>query len=412
MYDWANSAFATTVMAGFFPIFFKTYWSQGVEVTKSTAMLGVANSVAGLSVAVVAPILGAIADSGSHKKKFLIFFAYMGALSTAGLYFVQRGEWIFAVLMYALGTIGFSGGIIFYDSLLPSIAKEKNIDVVSAIGYAMGYLGGGLLFALNVWMALSPQTFGFSDSGQAVKVSFLTVGIWWGVFTIPIILLVPEPDLGRKPTHHSIRSGFHQLLRTFKKIRHLKMVFLFLLAYWLYIDGVDTIIRMAVDYGLSIGFRSQDLIVALLITQFIGFPSAIAFGFLGKKIGAKRAIYLAIAVYIFVVFWAMGMDKPREFYVLAGTVGLVQGGIQALSRSLYSRLIPHDQSAEFFGFYNLLGKFSVIMGPLVIGLAGLLSKNPRVGIGSILIFFILGSVLLYFVNERKGAEEAKYLQLH
>lgn len=412
MYDWANSAFATTVMAGFFPIFFKQYWGQGVEVTKSTAMLGVANSVAGIGVAAVAPILGAIADSGSHKKKFLVFFAYLGVLSTAGLYFVQRGEWIFAVLMYALGTIGFSGGIIFYDSLLPSIAKEKNFDVVSAIGYAMGYLGGGLLFALNVWMVLSPQTFGFSDSSQAVKVSFLTVAIWWGVFTIPIILLVPEPDLGRKPTHHSIRSGFGQILRTFKKIRHLKMVFLFLLAYWLYIDGVDTIIRMAVDYGLSIGFRSQDLIVALLITQFIGFPSAIAFGFLGKKIGAKRAIFLGIAVYIFVVFWAMGMDKPREFYVLAGTVGLVQGGVQALSRSLYSRLIPLDQSAEFFGFYNLLGKFSVIMGPLVIGLAGLISKNPRVGIGSILIFFILGSVLLYFVDERKGAEEAKYLQLH
>ncbi|MGH7497148.1 MAG: MFS transporter [bacterium] len=412
MYDWANSAFATTVMAGFFPIFFKEYWSQGAEVTESTAMLGFANSFASIFVAALAPLLGAMADAGRQKKAFLIFFAYLGALASGALFLVPPGAWLGAALTYAFGIVGFSGSLIFYDALLPAIVAEKRIDFVSSLGYGMGYLGGGLLFACNVWMTLSPATFGLADAGEAVRISFITVALWWGLFTLPVIFLVPEPHLREvTKTQSAIRAGWQQLLHTFHRVRHLRTILLFLIAYWLYIDGVDTIIRMAVDYGLSIGFKSEDLIVALLITQFVGFPSAIFFGKLGEKIGAKRSIFIGIGVYLLVVIWATQMTEKFEFYALAVTIGLVQGGIQALSRSFYSRLIPHDQAGEFYGFYNLLGKFAVIFGPVLMGLTGLISRSSRVGMASIAILFLAGGVLLYFVDEQKGREEVRHLEL-
>ncbi len=432
MYDWANSAFATTVMAGFFPIFFKDYWSAGADVNVSTAQLGVANSIASLIVALMAPILGAIADKGSAKKKFLIFFAYLGALMTAGLFLVQQGDWAMAIFVYVMGIIGFSGANIFYDALLPSVTDEKNIDRVSGLGFGMGYLGGGVLFALNVAMTLMPETFGLSGAGQAVRISFLSVAVWWGLFTLFTIFWVEEKkvenSLGVMAT---IKAGFQQYLDTFKKIRHLQTVSIFLLAYWFYIDGVDTIIRMAVDYGMSIGFESNDLIIALLITQFVGFPAAIVFGRLGEKWGVRKSIYLAIFAYIIITFWGVLMTKPIEFYMLAIAIGLVQGGIQALSRSYYSRLIPKGQEGEFYGFYNMLGKFAAILGPLLIGMVGLtikgtlgpLANTPeqmeaigqvasRWGIGSVVILFVIGAILFKFVDEEEGKREAKYIEEH
>jgi len=409
LYDWANSAFATTVMAGFFPVFFKQYWSTGADPVVSTARLGLANSLAGIAVALLAPILGAIADSGSAKKHFLLFFAGMGVVMTAGLFFVSKGQWPYAIVLYALATIGFSGGNIFYDSLLPAVASPHRMDWVSALGYSLGYLGGGLLFALNVVMALHPGLFGFADTGQAVRFAFLTVGIWWAVFSIPVMLFVPEPRAeGAHNTRWAVRSGIVQVIRTFHEIRSIRHIFIFLLAYWLYIDGVDTIVRMAVDYGMSIGFQSNDLILALLVTQFVGFPSAIAFGWLGGRIGAKRGIYLAIGVYICIAVWGGFMRHAYEFYALAVTIGLVQGGIQALSRSFYARLIPADKAAEFFGFYNMLGKFAVVIGPVLMAGVGLLARDmgmagsmaSRLGISSVALLFVLGAVLLAFVKEK------------
>ena len=410
MYDWANSAFATTVMAGFFPIFFKKYWSAGADVTESTAMLGAANSLGSLIIALLAPILGAVADSGTSRKKFLIFFAYLGALMSAALFMVTKGQWFFAVIIYVIGNIGFSGSNIFYDSLLPHITNKKRVDFISGLGYGAGYLGGGLLFALNVGMTLSPQTFGLADTSQAVRWSFITVGLWWGIFTIPLILFIKEPKGEKKKLEgNAVVNGFKQLKSTLSKIRQLKTVMLFLLAYWFYIDGVDSIIRMAVDYGMSIGFEPNDLIVALLITQFVGFPSAILYGKLGHWWGVKKSIYLAILIYIAITIWGMVMKEKYEFYILAIAIGLVQGGIQALSRSYYSRLIPKEQSGEFFGFANMLGKFAVILGPILIGVTGYFSGDPRVGLGSIIILFLAGAALLYFVDEEKGKEEAKKL---
>lgn len=430
MYDWANSAFATTVMAGFFPVFFKKYWSYGVDVNMSTAQLGFGNSIASLFVALMAPVIGAIADKGSTRKKFLLFFAYLGVLMTASLFVIQQGEWAWAIFIYAMGIIGFSGANIFYDSLLPGVAGEEKIDFISGFGFSMGYLGGGLLFLLNVLMTLMPESFGLADSSEAVRYSFLSVAVWWGVFTVFIILWVPEEKTlsasgnGGNP----VINGFLQIIKTLKKIRHQKTIFLFLLAYWFYIDGVDTIIRMSVDYGISLGFDSNDLILALLIVQFIGFPAALVFGKLGKQWGVRKAIYLALGVYIFVTIWAVMMTHKHEFYILAIAIGLVQGGIQALSRSYYSRLIPREQSAEYYGFYNMAGKFAAIIGPALIGVVGIIARRvlmppaptpqqaeyvgqlaSRYGIGSILILFFIGAILLYFVDDEKGKAEVAYL---
>lgn len=414
MYDWANSAFATTVMAGFFPLFFKQFWSAGADPTLSTARLGLANSLAGIGIAICAPVLGAIADKGSTRKKFLLFFALLGAVMTTALYAVAKGDWSAAVLLYAAATIGFVGGNIFYDALIVSTAPENRLDMVSSLGFGLGYLGGGILFALNVWMTLRPAVFGFSGPPAAVQFSFITVGIWWAAFSIPLFLFVKELPV-RKPTSglRMVREGLMELKATFQEIRQLKTVFLFLLAYWLYIDGVDTIIRMAVDYGMSIGLASNDLIVALLITQFVGFPSAIGFGLLGKRIGAKWAIFAAITVYLFVTVWAPFMETNREFYVLAILVGLVQGGIQALSRSFYARMIPGGKSAEFFGFYNMVGKFSSVLGPALMGGVGLVARSmgypgraaSRMSILAVSLFFVAGGILLCFVRpgrERPG----------
>jgi UMF1 family MFS transporter len=330
-----------------------------------------------------------------------------------------------------MGIIGFSGANIFYDSLLPSVADEKKIDYVSGLGFSMGYLGGGLLFLINVLMTLMPQKFGLPDAATAVRVSFLSVALWWGLFTFFTIFWVPEKKGASADNNGEsiVASGFRQFIGTFKKIRHLKVVFLFLLAYWFYIDGVDTIIRMAVDYGLSLGFESTDLIVALLIVQFVGFPAALVFGKLGEHWGVRKSIYLAIAIYMGVTVWGAMMTDKMEFYILAVVIGLVQGGIQALSRSYYSRLIPKNKAAEYYGFYNMLGKFAVILGPVLMGLIGLIAKRillppapapaqviavgqlaSRWGIGSILILFIVGAILFYFVDEEKGREQAALLE--
>jgi UMF1 family MFS transporter len=417
-YDWGNSAFATTIMAGFFPLFFKQFWSSGVDATVSTARLGLANSIGGTTIALLAPVLGAIADKGTAKKKFLLFFAFMGIMMTSALYTVSQGSWQLAIISYVLAFIGFSGGNIFYDSLITSVVSEKKYDFVSSLGFGFGYLGGGILFTLNVWMTLHPETFGFAGVHEAVKFSFLTVGIWWAVFSVPLIVFVKEPGNNKaEDSANTIRAGFAQLKKTFLEIRHLKTIFLFLLAYWLYIDGVDTIIVMAIDYGISIGLKANDLISALLITQFVGFPSAILFGYLGGRIGAKRAILIAVAVYLFVSIWGAFMQSRTEFYVLAMIVGLVQGGVQALSRSFYAKIIPVEKSAEYFGFYNMIGKFATVLGPAFMGGVGLLVKAmghssniaSRVSISSISLFFMIGGLLLYFVNETRGKEEATYL---
>jgi MFS transporter, UMF1 family len=409
-YDWANSAFAVTVMSGFFPLFFKQYWSAEVVATESTFRLGLANSLASVLIVCLAPLLGALADQAGARKRFLLFFALMGIVMTGALSLLAAGHWALALLLYGLAVLGFTGGNIFYDALLVCVTDERHFDRVSAYGYACGYLGGGLLFSLNVVMVLKPGLFGLSGSAEAVKLSFLSVSLWWGLFSLPLLFWVKEPSTEVIARREWVGASFRQLRSTLGKVRQLRQTFLFLLAYWCYIDGVDTIVRMAVDYGLSIGFDSNSLMVALLITQFVGFPAALVFGYIGAKRGAKQGIMLAIFVYLMILLWAYQMEAVWEFYLLAVAIGLVQGGVQALSRALYARLIPPHQSAEFFGFYNMLGKFAVVLGPLIIGAVGLLTQDSRLAILAIAVLFAAGAILLHRVDVEAGRRAAAALE--
>lgn len=403
LYDWANSAFATVVIAGFFPIFFKQYWAADLQATESTFVLGAANSASSILVAIIAPFLGAVADQLSARKKLLLFFAFIGITTTAALHWVAEGHYLAAALFYVVASLCFSSSTLFYDALIVEVADEDRLDRVSAWGYALGYLGGGLLFASLVLMVLSPQRFGFDDAAQVVRLSFPITAAWWAVFSIPLMIFVSEKPPARSITAWTAtRAAARQLYRTFQDLRRLRVILLFLVAYWCYIDGVDTVIRMAVDYGLALGFQSNDLITALLITQFVGFPSAILFGRIGERFGPKTGIMIAIAVYGGVTAWAANLSSVREFYVLAVIIGLVQGGIQSLSRSLYARLIPPDKTAEFFGFYNMLGKFSAVIGPLAVGWVALATGSSRISILALLVLFGIGAVLLSFVDVRKG----------
>ena len=408
LYDWANSTFSTTVMAGFFPLFFKQYWSTATDVTVSTWYLGLANSAASVLVASLAPFLGAIADKASVKKKLLIFFAFIGVISTGSLSIVSQGQWKIAIIFYVIASIGFMSANIFYDSLLPSVASYQKRDFVSSLGFALGYIGGAILFLINVTMYLNPKFYGITDAATAIKLSFLTVAIWWAIFSIPILIFVKEPsvqnDLG---VIKSIKLGWSQLVNTMQSIRELKIVTTFLIAYWLYIDGVDTMIRMSVDYGTSLGFSSSSLITALLMVQFIAFPATLAYSWFAGKIGIKNGILVGIIGYAMISILGSMVSREWHFYALAALIACFQGGIQALSRSLYSKIIPESRSAEFFGFYNMFGKFAAIIGPPLMGYIGLITGNPRYGILSIIILFIFGGYFLIKVDVEEGERLAR-----
>ena len=405
LYDWANSVFATTVMAGFFPIFFKEYWSAGSDAVTSTAQLGFANSIASVFILIAAPILGAIADGGGARKKYLGVFTALGVIMSAGLWFVAQGDWAMAALVFVLATIGFSGGIVFYDALIVAVSPPDRYHEVSSFGFSLGYIGGGILFALNVAMTLSPATFGLPGAAEAVRLSFVTVAVWWLVFSIPLFRNVPEPartgDAGS-----AVTTGLRSLAKTLREHRTHRMAAVFLVAYFFYIDGVHTIIRMAVDYGLSLGFPAESLIIALLITQFVGFPAALAFGLVARRVGPKPTLYFGVVVYVAVTVYAYFMTSVIEFYVLAVVVGLVQGGVQAISRSLYARFVPPSQSGEFFGFFNMLGRFAAIVGPSLVAVTGLLTGSSRLGILSVIVVLLIGAVLLAFVREPEDAPAA------
>ena len=401
-YDWANSAFATTVMAGFFPVFYNAL-SGDLSTRDAQFWFNVALFGASLLVAVAAPILGAIADRGGSRKRFLALFAMIGILMTAGLVWVHAGQWPLGLALFALGTVGFSGANVFYDSMLPNVSSESDFDLVSAFGYALGYVGGGLLFAVNVLMVKHPDWFGLADPGEAVRASFLSVAVWWALFTVPLLLFVTEmPIRDSVPAGRAVREGWRQLKRTLLEIRKLRAILFFLVAYWIYIDGVNTVIKTAVFFGDRVlGLDQGALIAALLVTQFVAFPAALLFGWLGQRIGARPAILIGLAVYFLAIVYAWRFLRTAEdFLILAIAIGLVQGGVQSLSRSLYARMIPVDKSAEFFGFFNMVGKFATLLGPLLIALTPIVvpGAGPRDSILSLALLFLLGGFLLWRVR--------------
>ena len=398
LYDWANSVFATTVLAGFFPLFFKSFWAGDLDDATSTALLGTVSSIAGLIIVLIAPILGAMADLSRNKKLFLLIFALLGIISTSILFFISYGFWEWSLIIFGLSIIGFSGANIFYDSLLIDVSSDEDRNYVSSMGYALGYLGGGILFLINVLMYLYPSYFNLNSQTEGILYSFLSVALWWLVFSIPLFLFVKQKKIDDiADFKHPFKQSFLRVLNTFREIKKYKAVLIFLIAYWFYIDAIDTIVRMAIAYGTDLGFDSSKLIIALIFTQFIGFPATFAYGFLAEKFGLFNMLVVGILIYILICIYSLFITSATDFFILAGLVGLVQGGVQSVSRTIFSRLIPQGKATEFFGFYNLIGKSAVVVGPALVGWMAYMFDNPKAGIISLLLLFIPGIIILFYV---------------
>ena len=406
LYDWANSAFATTIMAAVLPIFYSSVAAAELSKTTASSYWGYTNTIAMLIVAFTAPILGALADHSGMKKKFLAAFAALGILSTAGLVGVGRGDWLLASSLYILGMVGFSGGNNFYDSLLPHVAGDQEIDRISSWGYAMGYLGGGILLVFNLAMILKPQFFGLPNAEWGTRYSFLTVSIWWALFTIPLLKNVSEPPVVRiaGESANPLRASLQRLSLTFRNIRRHREAFKFLMAFWLYNDGIGTIISMAVIFGAEIHIAQEHLIGSILAVQVVGVPCSILFGRIAGKIGAKNAIFAGLIIYTGISIGGYFLQTALHFWILAIFVGFVQGGTQALSRSLFGTLIPKSRSAEFYSFYDVSSKFAGIIGPAVFGIVGQMTGSSRLSILSLVVFFVVGGLLLITVDVKKGRQ--------
>jgi UMF1 family MFS transporter len=402
MYDWANSVYITTVATAFFPFFFKKFWCYD-DTTLSTERLGIGNTAAGIAIAVLSLFLGALADTGRDKKKLLGIFMLFGVVSTCLLDVISRGEWMFALVVFSVANVGFSISCLFYDSLLVDVAEKKEMDFVSSLGFAMGYLGGGLLFALNLIMVLKPSFFGLHDQTQSVRFSFLSVGAWWVVFTIPLFVFVKYRRYADvSGVTAIIADSLVRLGHTAKKIIQRRELLLFLVAYWLYYDGVVTFIRMAEDFGLSIGVTVNTSLIALLTVQFVALPSSLLFGWLSTYFGPRRMIIAGIIIYLLVIgLGVFVLTKPFHFIILACLVALAQGGVQALSRSYFGKLVPKAEAAEYFGFYNVVGRFAII-GPAMVGIITALLHghgaesvmSSRIGMASTALLFFFGGLLL------------------
>ena len=390
---WANHAFATTVLVGFFPIFFDQYWAAKLPGTTSTFYLGLTNSSAAFIVMLLAPWLGALSDRRGEKKLWFGIWSAVGALATAALCLIGAGHWGWALAVFGLGSIGFFAGSSFQDALIVQVADAHQTNRVSSLGFALGYLGGGLIFLLNVVLVKYPHWFHVADASTAIRIAFVDVALWWIVFSLPLFRYVHEAA----PT--AIATGWRELWHTLRAVLRDRPVLNFLLAYWLYIDAIGTLQQMAVDFGIKLGFSSNALIQALLLVQFVSFPSALLFGRLGDRIGTRRAIYLGLAVFVALTCFAYFIQNERQFYILAAVVGTVQGGVQALSRSYFARLIPRERAGEYFGFYNMLAKFAAVLGPLAMGVVAIATGNQRLSILVLEVFFIGGALLLARVRD-------------
>lgn len=411
LYDCANSAFVLTVVAGLFGPFYHDYWSGGSE--QAFFWQGVTVSFASLIVAVLAPILGALADQGHLKKRLLCVFMLLGSVSTAGFFLVGRGNWQLASIIYILGFIGFASANIFYDSLLLNVSDENNRHIVSGFGFALGYGGSVILFIANIILVNNPALLGIEDKALAVKISFLSVSTWWILFSLPLLIGVKEMRVAPQVViREVIKKGFVELSILFKEIVRQPQVIWFLIAYWLYIDGVNTLITMATGFGSSLGFSLQDLMVTLIIVQIVGVPFSLLFGWLGQHFGAKKLILTGIIIYLGVTTYAARLSlEPiqvfgfaiSEIHVLGFLVGSVQGGVQSLSRSFFASLIPPDKAAAYFGFYNMVGKIAALLGPVLMGTVARLSGEPRLGALAVAILFLLGGACLLKVSSQNTA---------
>ena len=411
MYDWANSAFQTTIIAAVFPIYFHKVAAADLPPAVATSRFAWATTIAILIVAVIAPLLGAVADYAAAKKKLLALFLGIGVVATFAMYWIERGDWELALVLFVIGNVGVAGSIVFYESLLPHLVSESELDQVSSAGYAVGYLGGGLLLAINLLMILKPALFGIPDAGVASRLSMASVAVWWLLFSIPLFRDVPEParrvEANERPGANALTTGARRLVETFHELRRYRQAFLLLVAFLLYNDGIQTIVRMATTYGSELGIDDNAMILALLITQFIGFPFAFLFGSLAGRIGAKRAVFAGLAVYAGITVLGYYMKTATQFMALAVLVGMVQGGTQALSRSLFASMIPRHKSSEFFAFFGVFERYAGILGPAVFAWVVQHSGTSRNAILSVVLFFVLGAAILTFVDVEAGRRAAR-----
>lgn len=400
MYDWGSSAFSTTAEAAVLPVYFGIIAAGSLAPHQATAYWGYVNSISLLVAAILAPILGGIADYTGGKKKLLAIFAGIGILATTLMYTLNTGDWVLAMVLFFFGSIGLGASYIFYDALLGHVAKDEDADFVSSKGYALGYLGGGILLAINIAMIwfLEANNLGY-------RLSLLSVALWWGIFTIPLLRHVPEPPANKTGVGaglNPVKASFKRLALTFTEIRKYRELFKFLIAFWLYNDGIGTIIKMATIYGAEIGIGTLDLVGALLLTQFVGIPFSLLFGKFSKRVGTKRSVMIGLGWYALLTVAGYFMNTAWHFWALAFSVGMVQGGTQALSRSLYSQMAPKARSAEFFGFYDVSSKFAGIVGPLLFGIVSQIAGQSRLSIVALIIFFVGGIILLTRVDENEG----------
>lgn len=411
LYDWANSAFATTIMAGFLPLYYAQVAASPLDDVTATAYWGYTTAIALAIIAVLSPLLGAVADYMGVKKRFLAVFMGFGVAFTACLYFIGDGDWLLASALFIVANIGFAGANVFYEALLPSITTGEELDRVSTAGYALGYVGGGILLAINAAWYMWPESFGFTDGAHAVRASFLSVGVWWLLFSIPLFKRVEEPRPRLTPGEHKglnpLKVGFKRVASTLGEIRQHRDLFVFLLAFLVYNDGVGTIIKMATVYGAEVGIAGQQLIGALLLVQFLGIPFTLGFGHFASRVSARTGIYVCLVAYTAIATLGFFMSSAWHFWALAAGVAMVQGGIQGLSRSVYASMIPLGRSTEFFGFYSVSSKFAGIAGPLLFAIVGQSLNASRFGILSLILFFVAGGVLLSRADIEAGQAQAR-----
>jgi UMF1 family MFS transporter len=390
LYDWANSAYATIVLAGFFPIIYAEYFAVSIDQSERTLYLGISNSAASLLLIISAPFFGLLADRFNKKKLFLSVFALISIVSTFLLSFISTNSFILASMLFSISLLGFMMANVFYDSMLLDFENDK-FNKISSYGYAFGYLGGGLAFVIAL---LFLYYAGHSEIEliASKKIVFILTSLWWLLFMMPLILFWKD-DARSDKLKISIPQSFKELFSN-------KKIFYFLLAYWVYIDGVDTVIRMAVNYGLTIGFSSTDLLIALLVTQFVSFPGTLIILKISDLFSIEKAIIFCLLIYLGITYFAYSLYSVQQFYMIAALIGFAQGGIQALSRSYFAALIPDNRSSEYFGIYNMLGKFAALLGPLVVGLVTFYTSDSRIGIASISIFFIIGLILFNYSFSR------------
>jgi MFS transporter, UMF1 family len=422
MYDWANSAMVTTIITAVFPIYFASVACAGVmDENEATRWFAIATTVGMVLIAVLSPLLGTMADFNGRKKRMLGGFLALGLASVAGMFFIYRGDWILASVLFILANIGANGSFVFYDALLPHIARDDEVDRVSTAGYALGYVGGGALLALNLAWIQKPGWFGLPSGenltmAQATlpaRLSFWSVAVWWLVFSIPMFRRVPEPKAAGLPAGYDprtvlpVRAAVDRLIETGHALRRYRQAFVMLLAFLIYNDGIGTIYRMASIYATEIHIDQSVIITAILLVQFVGIPCAFLFGMLAGRIGAKRSIALGLLAYAGICIVGYFMSTGTHFLILAVLVGAVQGGTQALSRSLFASLIPRDRSGEFFGFFGTAEKFAGIFGPAIFAAINGLTGSSRGAILAVIAFFAVGGLLLAWVDVPAGQRLAR-----